>query len=52
MNVAFKEGFYFHHASGEGFVYMCRWLSEQCEDRIPKYSDHYVGVGGVVVNKK
>ena len=31
---------------------MCKWIDERCEDRIPTYPDHYVGVGGAVINKK
>jgi NADH pyrophosphatase NudC (nudix superfamily) len=52
MNLAFQEGFYFHHASQDGYVLMCKWIDTKSENRIPCYPDHYVGVGGIVVNKK
>lgn len=31
---------------------MCLWLDAATKDKIPSYSDHYVGVGGVVINEK
>ena len=52
MNVAVKHGFYFHHASPKGYVLMCLWLDPSTPSRIPAYPDHYVGVGGVVLNSK
>jgi hypothetical protein len=52
MNVAVKHGFYFHHASPKGYVLMCLWLDKSTHDKIPSYSDHYVGVGGAVVNER
>jgi len=29
---------------------MCKWLDTATHDKIPAYSDHYVGVGGLVLN--
>lgn len=53
MNVASKYGFYFHHASPTGYVLMCLWLDPSSPvSKIPAYADHYVGVGGVVINRK
>ena len=53
MNVASKHGFYFHHANkSEDYVLMCLWLDENVEDRLPAYANHYVGVGGAVINEK
>jgi hypothetical protein len=53
MNVAVKYGFYFHHASPKGsYVLMCLWLDQSTHDKIPAYSDHYVGVGGAIINDK
>jgi hypothetical protein len=51
MNVAFKEKFYFHHSSPNGeYVLMAKWTDESCENRLPGYPDHYIGVGGLVIN--
>jgi hypothetical protein len=51
MNVAFKHGFYFHHAHKEqSYVLMCLWLDVTVGDRIPSYADHYIGVGGLCIN--
>lgn len=51
MNVAAKLGFYFHHAHRQdGYVLMCLWLDQTVADRLPAYADHFVGVGGIMVN--
>lgn len=51
MNVAAKLGFYFHHAHRQdGYVLMCLWLDQAVADRLPAYADHFVGVGGIMVN--
>lgn len=63
MNVAIRHGFYFHHAnqddggknkaeSNSGYVLMCLWLDESTPSKIPDYSHHYVGVGGVLLNSR
>jgi hypothetical protein len=53
MNVAFAQGFKFHHAHNlEDYVLMTKWLDKSTPSRIPAYADHYVGVGGVVLNEK
>ena len=44
-----KHGFYFHHAKND-YIWMILWLDPNVTDRMPKYADHYVGVGGVVIN--
>ena len=31
---------------------MCKWLDITTDDRLPAYADHYVGVGGIVLNDK
>jgi hypothetical protein len=53
MNVAAEQGFYFHHAHKSGnYVLMCKWLDKTVADRLPAFADHYVGVGGIVINSK
>jgi len=53
MNVASKLGFYFHHANKlENYVLMCLWLDEAVADRLPAFADHFIGVGGIMVNDK
>ena len=53
MNVASAHGFYFHHASAaENYVLMCKWIDPEVENRLPDYANHYVGVGGAVINDK
>ena len=62
MNVAARHGFYFHHANtttskdptpvSNGYVLMCLWLDPSTPTRIPNYSHHYLGVGGVVLNSR
>jgi 8-oxo-dGTP diphosphatase len=31
---------------------MCLWTDEKVADRLPGYPDHFVGVGGIMVNDK
>ena len=53
MNIAVKFGFTFHHASHtSAYVLMCLWLDPATPSKIPAYADHYVGVGGVVINQR
>ena len=53
MNVASKHGFYFHHSHKTGnYVLMCLWTDTKVADRLPAYGDHFVGVGGIMVNDK
>ena len=53
MNTASALGFYFHHAHRqENYVLMCKWTDESVADRLPAFADHYVGVGGIMVNDK
>lgn len=53
MNVASKHGFYLHHAHrDDNYILMALWLDKSTEDRLPAYANHYVGVGGIVINDK
>jgi len=31
---------------------MCKWIDESTADRLPAYADHFLGVGGILVNDK
>jgi hypothetical protein len=31
---------------------MCKWTDDSMPDKMPAYADHYVGVGGIVINNK
>ncbi len=46
--IAAEERFNFHH-SGESYVMMTRRLTDNAF--VPPYASHYVGAGGVVVNR-
>jgi len=48
--IAVKHGFVFHHAQPT-YVMMTSWLPET-ENKLPKYTSHYIGCGGVVLNDK
>jgi len=51
MNTAFKNGFYFHHAhEKKAYVLMILWMDKSVSCRMPSYADHYIGVGGAVIN--
>lgn len=47
--IAAEEQFCFHH-SGESYVMMIRRLIDNAF--VPPYASHYIGAGGVVVNRK
>ena len=52
MNVAFKKGFFFHHAhQKKGYVLMILWMDKKVPCRMPPYADHYIGIGGAVLNQ-
>lgn len=51
MNVAHKHGFFFHHAhQSKSYVLMILWMDKKTPCRMPPYADHYIGVGGAVIN--
>lgn len=53
MNTASSHGFYFHHAHQKAnYVLMCLWLDASTPDRLPAYADHFVGVGGIMLNNQ
>ena len=31
---------------------MCLWTDETVANRLPDYADHFVGVGGIMINDK
>jgi len=49
--IAVKYGFVFHH-SKPTHVMMTHWLSIEEMNKIPHYASHYIGVGGIVINKE
>ncbi|MDA0746498.1 MAG: NUDIX domain-containing protein [bacterium] len=49
ISIAVEAGFTFHH-SGEKYLMLT--LSIQKDAFIPSYATHYIGAGGVVLNKK
>ncbi|RUS78072.1 hypothetical protein EGW08_014152 [Elysia chlorotica] len=44
-------GFDYHHAQA-GSVCLTKWLQPDIPNHIPGYANHYLGVGGFVVNAK
>ena len=46
-----KHGFDIHHAKPE-YLMLTKWLDDSCESRLPGYATHYIGVGGMVLNKQ
>jgi hypothetical protein len=52
MDTCAENGFYFHHAHEKrGYILMILWLDSKVPNRMPSYANHYVGVGGIVINK-
>ncbi|KAG2373647.1 hypothetical protein C9374_011936 [Naegleria lovaniensis] len=44
-----KFGFTFHHCKPE-YIYLHKWLASEEKNTYPPYCQHYVGVGGCVVD--
>jgi len=49
--IAAKLGFVFHHAQKD-YVMMTNWLPDSEPNTLPNFADHYIGVGGAVVNDR
>lgn len=47
---ACAAGFDFHHAKKD-YVMLNKWINPDLENKLPGFASHYVGVGGMVVNK-
>ena len=45
-----SSGFKLHHAK-DNYIMLTKWLAEDEENKIPSFSTHYCGVGGIVLNK-
>lgn len=45
-----KKGFYFHHSTATT-LYMCKWLDNTKNNKIPKFAHHHVGIGACIINK-
>ncbi len=43
------NGFKFHHCLPDSCV-LTAWLDSTCESRLPRFANHQVGVGGMVIN--
>ena len=44
-------GFYPHHVNDAGIM-MAKWMLEDKPNKLPTYSTHYIGAGGVVFNQE
>lgn len=44
-------GFNIHHAKPE-YLMLTKWMDPTSESRLPGFATHYVGVGGLVLNKQ
>ena len=47
IKVASKHGFVFHHAR-ENQAVLCKWLVDNEENKIPLFSNHTIGVAGLL----
>lgn len=45
LEAAFHMDFYMHHCEANEIV-VAKWMVDGVENKIPKYSTHYVGSGG------
>lgn len=44
------HGFEIHHARKDYFM-LTKWLDESTPSKLPEYTTHYIGVGGLVLNE-
>lgn len=52
IDIAIKDGkFSFHHAKDD-YVMLTKWIKESESSKLPLFASHYVGVGGLVLNKE
>ena len=52
VNNARELGFEYHHCKGD-YLMMTNWLiKDVCENKIPPYATHQIGVGGLVVDEE
>lgn len=40
-----------HHAKPD-YIMLTKWLDESSESRLPGFATHFIGVGGMVINKE
>jgi hypothetical protein len=38
-----------HHCTNE-YLLFSKWLVEEEESRLPSYTTHYIGTGGLIIN--
>ncbi|CAG9333860.1 unnamed protein product [Blepharisma stoltei] len=50
VSICKHKGFYLHHVSENGLV-TAKWLANT-QNKLPNYSSHYIGVGGVIFNNE
>ena len=52
IDIALKEGaFKFHHAK-EDYIMLTKWMDKTMINKMPSFATHYIGVGGLVLNKE
>jgi hypothetical protein len=39
-----------HHAKAD-YLMLTKWMDEKSASRLPGFATHYIGVGGMVLNK-
>jgi len=49
--IALKYGFKYHHAKKD-YLMMQHWLPENEPSKLPHYTTHFVGIGGIVINEE
>lgn len=49
---AYAKGFKLHHTNAKQEIVLSKWLSTKSPSKLPCYSSHNLGVGGLVFNHK
>lgn len=51
VDVAIQCGFEMHHCTKDHIV-LSQWLLEGETSRLPHYTSHFIGAGGLIINDK
>ncbi|EFA84933.1 hypothetical protein PPL_01926 [Heterostelium album PN500] len=51
ISILVESGFSFHHCQKD-YIMLTRWLPENDANKLPDYTSHFIGCGGLVINEK
>ncbi len=51
IDIVVRDGQFKYHHAKDGYVMLTKWMDAQSINKMPSFATHYVGVGGLVLNK-